>query len=59
VVALKVVAGDMMNQPEIVARFRREVRIVAKLNHPNIVRAIDAKVTPEFGVHGDGVCRWL
>jgi serine/threonine protein kinase len=49
VVALKVVAGDMMNQPEIVARFRREVRIVAKLNHPNIVRAIDAKVTPEFG----------
>lgn len=49
IAALKVVVGESMSQQDIVARFQREVKIAAKLNHPNIVRAVDAKVTPHYG----------
>ena len=43
VVALKVIAPDLLASPEAAERFQREVRAAAKLDHPNIVRAYDAE----------------
>jgi serine/threonine protein kinase len=43
VVALKVIRGGRLADPEVVSRFRREVRTVARLSHPNIVHAYDAE----------------
>ena len=42
VVALKVLPSAMTKTPEIVHRFQREVAVIAKLEHPNIVTAHDA-----------------
>jgi len=42
IVALKVLADDAQESPDLVARFRREVRAAAKLSHPRIVTAYDA-----------------
>jgi serine/threonine protein kinase len=42
IVAVKMLPTGMMKKPEVVARFEREVRAAAKLNHPNIVTAFDA-----------------
>ena len=36
-IALKVLPGAVASSPERLARFEREARIVARLNHPNIV----------------------
>jgi hypothetical protein len=41
-VALKVMSADLMDRPEMVERFHREVKAAALLNHPNIVTAYDA-----------------
>jgi hypothetical protein len=41
-VALKVMSPDLMDRPEMVERFHREVKAAALLNHPNIVTAYDA-----------------
>jgi|GEM_PF-1374216 len=41
-VALKVMAPSLLNDAQAVARFEREVRAAATLNHPNIVAAYDA-----------------
>jgi formylglycine-generating enzyme required for sulfatase activity/serine/threonine protein kinase len=41
-VALKVLSPAVTKSPEAVARFQREVKAAAKLNHPNIVTAYDA-----------------
>jgi len=43
VVALKVIAGKLTDNPAAVERFRREARAAAQLEHPNIVRAYDAE----------------
>lgn len=43
VVALKVIHAHLLNRPEIIARFGREVRVAARLAHPNIVTAYDAE----------------
>jgi serine/threonine protein kinase len=42
VVALKLIRKEKLNNVNAVARFQREVRAVAQLNHPNVVRAYDA-----------------
>jgi serine/threonine protein kinase len=40
-VAVKLVAGEALADPTVVARFDREARTVARLNHPNIVAIYD------------------
>ncbi|HUY34485.1 MAG TPA: bifunctional serine/threonine-protein kinase/formylglycine-generating enzyme family protein [Pirellulales bacterium] len=42
VVALKQLADEAHESPDLVERFRREVRAAAKLSHPRIVTAYDA-----------------
>ena len=42
-VALKIINRQLVNKPEAVERFHREVRAAARLNHPNIVTAYDAE----------------
>jgi outer membrane protein assembly factor BamB len=42
IVALKVMSPALLNNPRAVARFNREVKTAAALNHPNIVTAFDA-----------------
>ena len=42
VVALKTLSPQAVQSPEALARFRRKVRILAQLNHPNLVAAYDA-----------------
>lgn len=48
VVAIKVINRELTNQPEVVERFRQEVRAAATLSHPNIVTAHDAEQTGEL-----------
>ncbi len=43
VVALKVVNHRLLDRPDMVQRFRREVRAAAQLHHTNIVAAYDAE----------------
>src|SRR5678816_3354921 len=40
-VAVKLLAGDLEDEPETRERFFREARITALLDHPNIVRVLD------------------
>src|SRR5262249_45646824 len=48
-VALKVIRRELLNDPEVVGRFYREIQIVSQLSHPNIVHAYDAG--PIAGTH--------
>jgi serine/threonine protein kinase len=48
-VALKVLPPDMARDPERLARFQREARAVAALNHPHIVTL--HSVEEDGGVH--------
>ena len=40
-VALKVIKPELVAEPELVERFKREVRIARQINHPNIVRIFE------------------
>jgi hypothetical protein len=42
-VAVKVISQVLVERPEALERFHREVRAAAKLDHPNIVKAYDAE----------------
>ncbi|MGE3809212.1 MAG: serine/threonine-protein kinase, partial [Gemmataceae bacterium] len=42
-VALKTIRTDLTARPQVVERFRQEVRAAAQLAHPNIVHAFDAE----------------
>jgi serine/threonine protein kinase/outer membrane protein assembly factor BamB len=42
IVALKVMSRALLNNSQAVARFNREVKTAAALNHPNIISAYDA-----------------
>jgi len=46
-VALKVIGRSLTAKPEMVERFRREVKAAARLSHPNIVQAFDAEQAGE------------
>jgi serine/threonine-protein kinase len=42
VVALKIIAPEIVTNTRVVARFQREMKMVGRLDHPNVVRAFDA-----------------
>src|SRR6516225_7543682 len=42
VVALKVIKKEKLSHPDAVKRFKKEIEVAGKLEHPNIVRAFDA-----------------
>jgi len=48
-VALKILPQNLTSDPEIVRRFEREMRAVGKIEHPHVVRAMDAREVG--GVH--------
>lgn len=46
-VAVKVLAGRLLDHAEARERFERESLIIARINHPNIIHVIDRGITPE------------
>ena len=42
VVALKVIAPHIASRASSIARFHREMRVIGRLDHPNVIRAFDA-----------------
>lgn len=51
VLALKVLPHDLMANPEMVTRFYREARVMARLRHPNIIRVLDIEHDEALGFH--------
>jgi response regulator RpfG family c-di-GMP phosphodiesterase len=49
-VAIKILAPSYDQDERILSRFYAEIRAIARLQHPNIVAAIDAGATPEGGM---------
>ncbi len=47
-IALKVISRALLANPEALERFHREVRAAARLDHPHIVRAMDADCAGEL-----------
>ena len=47
VVAVKVMAKRLVKSPKHVARFQQEIQAAAAIDHPNVVRAIDAESVGE------------
>ena len=41
-VALKVIRRECLDNPKVIKRFQREIRVTGQLSHPNIVHAFDA-----------------
>jgi eukaryotic-like serine/threonine-protein kinase len=41
-VALKIIAPEIVTNTRVIARFQREMKLVGRLDHPNVVRAFDA-----------------
>lgn len=46
-VAIKLIRLDRRHNPDSFARFRREIDVISRLSHPNIVQVIDAGATDE------------
>ena len=47
IVALKLVRKELLTNPTVVGRFRREIQATAQLDHPNLIRAFDADQTDD------------
>ena len=47
--ALKQLRADLASEPEIVARFRHEAEIMARLSHPHVARVFDIDAEPDVG----------
>jgi eukaryotic-like serine/threonine-protein kinase len=45
--AIKVLRSELVSQPQVRERFKREAKAVAKLNHPNLVKVYDYDVEPD------------
>jgi serine/threonine protein kinase len=45
-VAVKIMVRELTDNPEALARFRREVKITSQLSHPNVVQLLDFGTTP-------------
>ena len=45
-VALKVMVPDLAENPEALARFRREVEVTCQLAHPHVIQLLDFGTTP-------------
>ncbi len=63
-VAIKVLSKDLAAKPIFVQKFLREARVMAKLDHPNILRCYDVKETPVYHlvmefVEGGSIGDWL
>ena len=41
-VALKIISPEIVTNERVVARFQREMKLVGRLDHPNVIRAFDA-----------------
>jgi serine/threonine-protein kinase len=41
-VALKIIAPEIVSNEKVVGRFQREMKLVGRLDHPNVIRAFDA-----------------
>lgn len=41
-VALKIIAPEITSNKRVVSRFQREMKLVGRLDHPNVIRAFDA-----------------
>ncbi|HVI00216.1 MAG TPA: serine/threonine-protein kinase [Enhygromyxa sp.] len=46
-VAIKLIRLDRRHNPDTFARFRREIDVVSRLSHPNVVQVIDAGATDD------------
>ena len=49
-VAIKILSPSYERDERVLSRFYSEIRAIARLQHPNIVAAIDAGATPEGGM---------
>lgn len=64
-VALKVMTKELASKPAFVERFKREARVMAKLDHPNILRCFDVGEAQGFHylsiefVEGGSIGDWL
>jgi tRNA A-37 threonylcarbamoyl transferase component Bud32 len=47
-IVIKVINSALLDQPDTLERFRREIRAAAQLSHPNIVTAYDAEQAGEL-----------
>jgi Protein kinase domain/WD domain, G-beta repeat len=42
VVAVKLIRRELVNDPDVVGRFYREMKVISRLEHPNVIHAYDA-----------------
>src|SRR5436305_3988293 len=64
-VAIKIIAPEIVTNEKVVARFQREMKLVGRLDHPNVIHAFDADqinrvlyIVMEY-VHGDSLAQRL
>ena len=55
VVALKILESKYVSRTRSLARFQREMQLVGRLDHPNVVRAFDADRVGRLLLHRHGV----